>query len=262
MSLALRWGLDENGQNSLKAGFIYFDVVTAYTQTLTGNVTKHPIATGGSITDHFIRENPRFTLSAVITGVNIDTQTYLIEDLQGNTPYNVYEPIDPVSVNSTDQSVLQKIIPDSIGQFLSDTTPEVVVAEGRESDIETLKAAFYDLMSGFIYNENTGGFDPNIQLVELFEYQNILLKRIANNLVITNITFKEDANSGEGLFVDLTLEQVTFAFLKKTVVPKDVVDALKKKTATKSDKGKVDSTPQTEGPKEDVDPLREARANG
>ncbi len=264
MSLALRWGLDANGQTGVKAGFLYFDAVTAYTQTLNGSVTKHPIALGGSITDHFIRDNPRFTLSGIITGVDISTQSYLIQDLDGNSPYNVFEPQDPVSVNSTDQSVLQRIIPDSIGQFLSDTTPEVVVAEGREPYIETIKEYLADLMSGFVYNEMTGGFDPDIQLVQLFEYQDALVRRIASNLVITGMNFKEDPNTGEALFVDLTLEQVTFAYLKRTNVPKDVVDALKKKAATKTDKGKVDSTPQTDGndaPK-DVDPLREARANG
>lgn len=266
MSIALRWGLDENGQTSAKAGFLYFDAVTAYTQTLNGTVTKHPIALGGNITDHFIRENPRFTLSGIITGVDISTQSYLIQDLDGNSPFNVFEPLDPVSVNSTDQSVLQKLLPDSIGQFLPDTTPEVVVAEGRESYIETIKSYLADLMSGFIYNEFTGGFDPDIQLVQLFEYQDVLLRRIASNLVITSMNFKEDPNSGEALFVDLTFEQVTFAFLKRTTVPKDVVAALTKKASTKNDKGKVDSTPQTgndnKDSPDDTDPLREARSNG
>lgn len=82
---------------------------------------------------------------------------------------------------------------------------------------------------------------------------------------MTKITFKEDPNTGYGLYCDITFEQVTFAFLKKTVIPKDVQDSLKKKASSKNSKGKQDSTPQDIGtgdsPK-DTDPLRQARTNG
>lgn len=261
MSLAISWG-DSSIQNG---GLIYCDAVTAYTQNYSGSVTKHPVDVGGNITDHFIRNNPIFTIGAVITGVDISTGTYLIQDLDGNAPYNSNEAPTVVSVNSTDQSVLKKFIPDSIGQFLSDSTPEVVVDSRRTDLIEQIRQALIDLTSGVVFNEKTGQFDPSIQLVRLFEYDSTLLRKVINNLVMTKITFKEDANTGHGLYCDITFEQVTFAFLKKTTIPKDVQNSLKKKAATKSSKGKQDSTPQDIGtgdsPK-DTDPLRQARENG
>lgn len=261
MSLAISWG--DSSLN--EGGFIYCDAVTSYTQNYAGQVTKHPIDAGGNVTDHFIKSNPIFTIGAVITGVDISTGTYLIQDLDGNAPYNSNEAPTAVSVNSTDQSVLKKFIPDSIGQFLSDDTPEVVVDSRRTDLIEQIRQALIDLTSGIIFNDRTGQFDPSIQLVRLFEYDNTLLRKVINNLVMTKITFKEDANTGYGLYCDITFEQVTFAFLKKTVIPKDVQDSLKKKTASKASKGKQDSTPQDIGtgnsPK-DTDPLRQARENG
>lgn len=265
MSLALRWGITEGNTN--KAGFVFFDAVMAYTQSFKGIVTKHPISLGANITDHFIRDNPVFTLSGVITGVDIGTQNFLIQDLEGNSPYNVFEAPNPVNVKSTDQSTLQKLIPDSVGQFLADTTPEVIVDTGRESYLELIKYYMIEIMSGVIFNDKTFNFDPDIQLVELYDYQGTLLKSISNNLVITSMNFKEDVNSGEALYVDITLERVTFAFLKKTVVPKDVVDKLKKKAASKTDKGKVDSTKQkddgtSKDAPDDTDPLRQAKDNG
>lgn len=261
MSLAISWG--DSSLN--EGGFIYCDAVTSYTQNYASQVTKHPIDAGGNVTDHFIKSNPIFTIGAVITGVDISTGTYLIQDLDGNAPYNSNEAPTAVSVNSTDQSVLKKFIPDNIGQFLSDDTPEVVVDSRRTDLIEQIRQALIDLTSGVIFNDKTGQFDPSIQLVRLFEYDNTLLRKVINNLVMTKITFKEDANTGYGLYCDITFEQVTFAFLKKTVIPKDVQNSLKKKTASKASKGKQDSTPQDIGtgnsPK-DTDPLRQARENG
>lgn len=261
MSLSIQWG-DSSIQDG---GFIYCDAVQVYTQNYSGSVTKHPIDAGGNVTDHFIKNNPIFTIGAVITGVDISTGTYLIQDLDGNSPYNSNEAPNAVSVNSTDQSVLKKFIPDSIGQFLSDDQPEVVVDSRRTDLLEQIRQALVDLTSGVVFNEKTGQFDPNIQLVRLFEYDNTLLRKVINNLVMTKITFKEDANTGYGLYCDITFEQVTFAFLKKTVIPKDVQDALKKKASSKASKGKQDSTPQDigsgESPK-DTDPLRQARENG
>lgn len=261
MSLAIEWG-DSSIQDG---GFIYLDAVTAYTQNYSGNVTRHPVDGGSNITDHYIRDNPKFTIGAVITGVDISTGTYLIQDLDGNSPFNSEQAPNAVSVNSTDQSVLKKFIPDSIGQFLSDSTPEVVVDSRRTDLMEQIRQALIDLTAGVIFNEKTGQFDPSVQLVRLFEYDNTLLRKVINNLVMTKITFKEDPNTGHGLYCDITFEQVTFAFLKKTVIPKDVQDALKKKASSKASKGKQDSTPQDVGtgdsPK-DTDPLRQAINNG
>jgi Dit-like tail protein len=265
MSLAIEWG-DSSVQDG---GFIYLSAVTAYTQNYSGSVTKHPVDQGGNITDHFVRNNPVITIGAVITGVDISTGTYLIQDLDGNSPYNSNQAPNAVSVNSTDQSVLKKFIPDSIGQFLSDSTPEVVVDSRRADLLEQIRQALIDLTAGVVFNDKTGNFDPSIQLVRLFEYDNTLLRKVINNLVMTKITFKEDPNTGYGLYCDITFEQVTFAFLKKTTIPKDVQDSLKKKASSKASKGKQDSTPQnvdgaaagSNAPK-DTDPLRQARENG
>ncbi len=265
MSLALRWGND----NEEGGGFIYMDSVTAYTQNYSGKVTSHPVDGGANISDHFVKDNNKITISAVITGVDISTGTYLIQDLVGNAPFNSQEAPTAVSVNSTDQSVLKKFIPDSIGQFLPDSTPEVIVDSRRTDLLEQIRQALVELTSGVLFNEKTGQFDPNIQIVRLFEYDKTLLRKVINNLVMTNLIFKEDPNTGYGLYCDMTFEQITFAFLKKTTIPKDITNSLKKKASDKSSKGKQDSTPQnvdgadagSNAPK-DTEPLRQARENG
>ncbi len=248
MSFGLRWGEDtEEG-----GGFIWFDAVTANVESYRGQVTKHPIANGGNVSDHFIRENPVITLSTVITGFDISQGSYLIQDLVGNSPYNTNPTPRAVQVNSTDQSVLTKFLPDSIGQFLADTTPEVVVDVERVQSLDTIKEYLVSLMSGFIFSDSKQKFVPNIQTVRLFEYNESLLKKIINNLVITNMVFKEDASSGEGIYCDLTFEQVTFASLKKVVISKQITQSLKKKAENKISKGKqpaeVNEVSEEKGP--------------
>jgi len=251
MSIAIRWGVDPADDG----GFIYLDAVTMYTQNHKGQVTKHPIATGGSITDHFIRSNPVFKISAVISGADISVEAYAVGDVRENKPYNSEPQPTPITINSTDQGLL-KFLPNSIGQFIPESTPEVLVDPARDDLMENVRDLLVGLMQGKKYNEKTGMDEPNIQLVRLYEYDGIVLRTVLNNLVITDLVFKEDAGASGGyaLYCDFTFEQVTFAFLKKTTIPKDITNSLKKKAAPKSTKGKVDSTPNAgDAPKTDVD---------
>jgi hypothetical protein len=243
MSFAIKYG----GSDPDEGGLIYMDAVVSYSQNFSGQVTKHPVDGGANITDHFIQNNPVFTMSAVISGVDISTGSYLIQDNDGNFPYNVTTAPTAVSVNSTDSSVLSRFIPDSIGQFLPDSSPDVVVDPARSDLIEQIRDMLKDLISGVKFNDTTGQFDPNIKVVQLYEFTGRLLKRIQNNLVVTNVQFKEDANTGYGLYCDITLEQVSFVYLKKTDIPKDVQDAIASKASGTSDKAKQDST-TTEDP--------------
>lgn len=245
MSLSIKWG-DEAPESS---GFLYFDAVSIYTQNYRGKLTQHPIDSGGSVSDHFVRSNPIITISAVITGADISTGTFIISDPEGReTPYNAQIAPKSTSVTSTDNSLLSRFIPNSISQFLPDTVPEVTMDEQRGNIIEDIRDMLVRLVySGKRYNDITQQFDSVIQTVKLYEYQgSVIVRQLpiyeAEKLVITSVTFKEDANSGFALYCDIQFEQVEFVSLQKTVIPKDVATSLNKKAPTNSNKGKVDST--------------------
>lgn len=255
MTLALNWN-DENG-----GGFIYLDAVTLYTQDHSGKTTAHPIDYGSNISDHYYKNNPRYKVGAVISGLDISTGSYLVQNNNGDLAYNSNFPPNPVSVNSTDSSVLRKFLPDSLGQFLSDSTPDVVVDAARTDLTEQIRDALISLTSGVVLDQTTGRYNPNIQLIDLYEYDGYKLTRVINRLVMTNVTFRETPDTGYALYCDFSFEQVTFASLKKTQIPQDVQSSLKKKASPKSSKGKQDSTVQdaSSNEKVDVDPLRQAR---
>lgn len=266
MTLAINWS-DANG-----GGFIYFDAVTAYSQDHSGKITAHPIDYGSNVTDHFYKNNARYKIGAVISSLDISTGSYLVRNNNGDAPFNVRRAPSEVSVNSTDSSVLRKFIPNSLGQFLSDSTPNVKVQtnfDSPDSDIiGQIRDALISLTSGVVLDQTTGRYNPNIQLIDLYEFDGYKLTRVINRLVMTNVTFRETPDTGYALYCDFSFEQVTFASLKKTQIPQDVQSSLKKKASPKSSKGRQDSTVQDassnskveESP--DIDPARGAVANG
>lgn len=259
MSLAIKWG-DTGSEDS---GLIYFDAITAYTQNYTGQVTKHPIDSGSSITDHYIKNNPTFSLTGVITGVDVSTGSYLIQDNDGNSPMNTRPAPDAISVNSTDDSILSKFLPSVIGQFLPFQEPDVSYGSTNPVVVDQVRDALIELTSGTKLNEKTGQLDSNIQVVQLFEYNGQFLNRVVNNLVITAVSFKEDADSGHGaysLYCDISFEQVTFVELKKTKVAKKVKPVVKKKAAPKKSLGKCDSVVKSTTSATNTDPATKKKS--
>lgn len=238
MTLALQWGYDRTAIPLPKSqGFIYFDAVTVFTRSYTGSVTKHPIDGGGLITDHFTKENPVITLSAVISAVDISAKQIGVEDYEGNTPTNTRFVQEPVKISGTDNK-FYKLIPATVGQFFKPKNPDIVLAPQTVDTIEQIKDLLISL------------FEDRVELVKLFEYDNgNLRKKPIDNLVLTSFSIKEDANTGNALECDITLEQVSFATSKKTQVPQSVSSALvsadlSKAAASENPKGKEDSTPQ------------------
>lgn len=259
MSFAIKWG-DNTTENDPYSGMLYFDAVTVYSQSYTGQVSKHPVDGGSPITDHFIKQNPIFTVSGVFSTDDISVGTTLISDGEGNYPFNTREAPTPVSVTSTDLTVLGKLLPDALGQFLPDQNPSASIDLPRTDLTDQIRDMLIQRLEGVKYNEKTQQFDSFIQLVQLYEFTGSLLKRIIPQLVITNLVFREDANSGDALYCDITFEQVTFAYLKKTTIPKDVAQSIKGKSSPKENKGKQDSTkkavlgapPNEKGPNADA----------
>lgn len=259
MSLMISWG-DGTGDIDT-SGRIYLDAVVAYTQSHAGKVSSHPIDGAGSISEHFIRDNSKFNITAVITAVDISTITYLIEDPEGNTAFNAHVAPAPVSIQSTDNGVLSRLIPSSIGQFFPDVKPIVTVDIKREDQLDQIELILKNLMSGEIYNNKTKQFDPNIQLITIYEFDGAIIRKPQINLVMTSMIVREDQNTGYGLYCNFTFEQVTFPQLRKTTIPQDVANPIKKSSSPKETKGYQGNPPDAGTPPKDIDPAR-ARSQG
>lgn len=245
MSFAISWEADE----IQAGGFLLFDAVTSWNRSFTGQPTKHPVDAGGNVTDHYIKNNPVFKMSAVISGADLSTSASSLQNEEGDVPYNTRLAPTEVVVGSGDQSLLMRFIPNVVGQFLPDTLPDIIMDDSRGDTAEEIQDILVNLQSGEGYNQITGQFETLIRPVILYEtsgFQSLVRKLPADNnsyLVITSIDFKEDSDSGYALYVDITFESVRFANLKKVQLSPDLVQTeLRNKVADKKSLGKGDST--------------------
>lgn len=244
MSLAIRWG--DPTKTEEPSGFIYLDAVTAYSQDYRGQVTKHPVDSGASISDHFIKENPIYTISGIISGTDLSAIPWKITDQEGNKPINAQEQPVSISLNSSASGLLQ-YLPDSIGQFLSVSLPSVESFGNTRTDLNyeiLVKDLLKGILNGVRYDQKKDKVVSNVQTVDLYEFDGSNIRDIISDLVITNFRIREDQDTGDALFLDLTLEQVTFAFLEKVELPQDVQQSLKKKVVPKKPKTNAPSTPK------------------
>lgn len=244
MSLAIRWGDPTNTEEP--SGFIYINCVTAYSQDYSGTVTQHPVDSGASITDHFIKNNPKYAISGIVTGTDLSAIPFNITDQEGNRPVNAQQQPVSISINNLSEGLLQ-YLPDSVGQFLSPAGPIVELFGNSHTDLTyeiLVKDLLKGILSGLKYNPQKDKFESNIQLVDLYEFDGSNIRDIVTDLVITNFRVREDQDTGDALFLELNLEQVQFARLEKTELPQDVQDSLKNKVSPKKKKTNAPSTPK------------------
>lgn len=233
MSLALQWGYTDPLRVS--EGFIYFDAVTSITKTLNGSVSTNPIDGGGLISDHFTQDNPTITISAVISGVDISFNGRNVVDPDGYVPDNDSAAPKAVTISSSGKG-LTNFLPSGVGQFFKPSKPSIVLAAQSPDTLQQIQASLEQAFR-----------NPTISRLYYYDRGN-LLNKFEDNLIITSLSFTEDAESGDGLYCELSLEKVTFAFSESVEISRDIQaralsQELKDKAATTENKGVVDSTP-------------------
>lgn len=215
---------------------LYFDAVTAIEELYTSTVTKHPIATGAFVSDHTIRDNKKFTLSAVLSDADFNLDR---PSLTGNSTANAIQTVDedgfPVTgttavtsnnytvnnakqyQNNTPTTTTVKIdtgttgsweqfLPETISQFTKNNIPVVTVTQ--QSKAKTALAVRDELI--FMW-ENKEAFS-------LLEYENNIVKRFWDNVLFTKLSFAQDADTGMGLFPNMSLEQVVYTDIEKVPI--------------------------------------------
>lgn len=215
MSLAIKFG--EGLDSDTTSGFIYIDAVTSYTRDFKGQVTSHPIGSGGSISDHFIRNNPTFNITGVISGADISIGKINIKGESNDTPINVSSIDTPAVSIKGNNSTLLSLLPQTITQFFVDAESSVNVSanNSRRDVLNTIRI----LLEGLFEKDG-------LSLITLYEYKDNRLDKVIDPLVMTSLSFTEDPDSGVALYINMSLEQVTFTKLKRTLLDKKEIAKL------------------------------------
>lgn len=225
---------------------IWLDAVIQWDKSYSASVTKHRVEQGGKISDHASEENPTFSISGVVSGVDFGATKPVISE-EDAAAYGIgsevnVEQIDHVIISTTAQSTLVKLLPDSLRQFLtSDTPPSVIMQQERliDSDILiTVERILIELNRGVkkIVNKRTV---TQKELVTILEFdQNGKIVNDHKDCFLTSVSFSENADSGYALYPNLTFEQIRFVPLISTTIPTNVAPSVKNARVDKADKGK------------------------
>jgi len=216
---------------SERGDFIYFDVVTSYTQTFQSQVTQHPVDGSGTVSDQVTKSNPIIKVRGFISGADFNSSKppeLSVEDRQ-------FIGLDQVVVSSDIASIIEvksedsftNLLPDVAGQFFTDKLPQIEnLSENRES-------TYYEkILFGILL-----GFQVNKARLSIFEFDKGLIVEEIADLFITNLTESEKAESGDALEIDVTLERVTFSTLMQATVETTPAEGVEAKTEPKVDKG-------------------------
>lgn len=271
MSLAIRVGNSEDKE--VLSGLFYINATERYEITYQNRVTKHPLDSGASITDHVVMENPVFTIQGVISGVDVDltySQTYE-EAFDGDQPMNRRKRI-PITDITKDENKFAKFIPDIVGQFLKSGGYNIQFI-GSDEDADTLQRSVLDLvvntMTKITYNKTRNRYFNSVVPVTLYEmgegvYERNIVKA-HKDLVITSFNIKEDAESGAALFFNMTLEQYRRVGIEMVAYSK-VDESVKKAASTKKSNGSVGAKDATgtgteaeKAASPDIDPARDSQ---
>lgn len=233
MTIALKIG----SQDSQIQGFIYLDAVTRYGRDLSGKVTSFPVDSGANISDHFISNNPKFTLEGIISDVDITGISDNVK-LDDQKPMNAK--VKPFTPMITPQQDTLQFLPSAVKQFIDKTSPVVYLEKSSQTSIPAIQMLLVELMKGVYYNSADNRWRNKMTATTLYEMEGSNFVNAHTDLVITNVGFEEDTETGDALKLSLSLEQIRLVNIDKTDMPKLAKPTVQKKVASTAKKGTPD----------------------
>lgn len=226
---------------------LYFDAITNFEEQYNAQITKHPLASGSFISDHTITDNKKFSLKAVLSDADFNTNRPSEEGWKSVT--------DKQFVNNTETDIPVKIknegakwrsfLPEVVSQFTASTIPTVTVTP--QSKIKTAHAVRFDLIDMFEKKES----------FTLVEYNTNLVARSWANVSFCALSFAEDADTGMGLYPNMSMEQAVYTDVENVVIK------IRKTPPNKGRKtGKTIKTETKEGDDAATEPTKNAKKSG
>lgn len=198
--------LRENGD------VLWFDAITRFEEQYTATVTKHPVATGGLISDHTIVDNDRFTFTGILSDADFNlSRPNIGRDFTGSTVVvgqpkqfvNNTETTVPVEIVSTAAPRYERFLPETVSQYTASKIPEVVVTP--QPKVKPSARVRQDLIDMLHTKERFTLLDLNASIIS----------RNFTNCVMTGLSFAEDSESGEGLFPSIQIEKVQYVDIER-----------------------------------------------
>lgn len=189
---------------------IILDAVTQYSKTRNSSISKHPIDKSAVISDHVAKDNPVFSIRAVVSSADFHSPLTRNPELLGdnNIEAAFNTPVNETVITANDS--LLELLPGSIGNIIgSGNNATVEMDSFRGYSHVTAREKFLD------------AWDKS-ELVTILDYdydfstgRSIDVKQVENCL-IRNFEDIEDVDTGDALNANFTFERIRFAYVQET----------------------------------------------
>lgn len=225
---------------------IWFDAVTSFSRQLSGSVSKHPLETGAVVTDHTTVENEVISLSGVLSDFdfNLHRPTINSQDafqlgltnkqFVNNTPVTSVSGTEGVLFNNViiDDRGGSILLPESVAQFFGNDAPSVTIDSRTPDKVKPALSIQDDLRHMFEAREEFA----------LLSFYDQTLRETLTNCILVNLSFTEDADSGEAVYPEMTIERVRYATSTSVKIRTRVAPSVEKKAAAQQNQGKQAAT--------------------
>ena len=236
MSIAIKIGDDTTPVQ----GLIYLNATTSYGRTYSGKVTEFPMDSGVAISDHFIAQNPRFSIEGYLSGVDLTGMSAQVR-VGDATPSNAHSMPEALVVQERGGE-LSTYLPSAVSQFVSEPTSVAVTGSiPGEDSLPRTDELFVQLMSGIYFNTAENKWRNQMVMCVVYELEDLVLKNARINLVMTGYRITETPEDGDAMHVSFDFEQVRFATIEKTDLPAKAAKTKKKTVAGTQKKAQQDS---------------------
>jgi len=225
---------------------LYLDTVTNYSKSRSSSISNHPVDSSATVTDHVSKQNPVFSMRAIISAADFHTTftrpQELIEGSEQNPPiaseYN--QPASGVAITSP--SSLLDLLPGSVQQFISS---------------QTFSSIAIDPFRGYSHQIARDRLETawdNSEIITVLDYDfdvstgRSVSVKVIENCIMERLEDVEDVDTGDSLTVNLTFRKVRFAYLKEVDVEitQQTSSEVSDEASGESDKGDVTSSAERE----------------
>ena len=204
-------------QEQSSSDTIVFSSVTGFDEAYSGTVTSHPVEDSTTITDHFITDNDKFKISGVVSDFDflnpLNQIAFGVEGYEDNSVAN------------------QSLIRFKNGELINGTG--IIPSNKTQNAIKNRLIQIHKL----------GQFVTVLMYQTPLDASTPALIASKFNCIITNISFKEDAESGYAVYPELSLERVKLVRVSTESIAKGKIPSirtLKDAVAAKVAKGVAD----------------------
>lgn len=187
---------------------VFLDAVTQYSKTRKSSVSTHPIDKSAVIADHVAKDNPRFSVKAVVSSADFQTDSTrppaLVSEFEVEPEFE--NPVQEAGI--PDKSSLTDLLPGSVQQFLSAPDSDIVTDNFRGYTHDIVRSRLQDAWD-------------NSELITILDYdydtqvgRSISTQQI-EDCILTSFEDVEDKDTGDSMRAILEFEKLRFASIKE-----------------------------------------------